>query len=367
MSACLIPALSVLPTPTDTAPPTVTNGEQDGLFHILSTVPDPRSRRGTRYPLAGLLTVAVCAVLAGASSFTAIVDWLHDLDDTTRARLGFGRHIPATTTMWRLLTRLDADQLATILARWLHTRTQPPATPHRPRHRRVITIDGKTMRAARQPDGSQVRLERIQRLLQRGRLENLPWPPHDEKPLAESVGFLASWGVLVPDGSSELAEPKVGWMSRAISFLAESSMVLASLEFEAIRQAVRLGQAQVTPAHLLLAVMALEDQVSSTRVRFAGRRSAMVNAPVLSQFGMTMREARPVVRDGIAEPSVGVQRRRAWRTNPRNPSWGISAARIADEARMDSTGLGSGALHLVAGRELLGVVGADPAQVLDEA
>jgi len=52
-----------------------------------------------RYPLAGLLAVAVCAVMAGASSVTAIADWLHDLDDIARARLGFLRGVPATTTM----------------------------------------------------------------------------------------------------------------------------------------------------------------------------------------------------------------------------------------------------------------------------
>jgi hypothetical protein len=46
-----------------------------------------------RYPLTGLLTLAVCAVVAGASSFTAIADWLHDLDDIARARLGFIRGI----------------------------------------------------------------------------------------------------------------------------------------------------------------------------------------------------------------------------------------------------------------------------------
>ena len=111
MSACPIQALSAVTTPTNTTPRAVTESEQCGLLHALSAVPDPRTARGVRYPLAGLLTVAVCAVLAGASSFTAIADWLHDLDDIARARLGFIRRIPATTTMWRLLTRLDADHL----------------------------------------------------------------------------------------------------------------------------------------------------------------------------------------------------------------------------------------------------------------
>ena len=157
MSACPISVLSAVTTPTDTSGPPVTDGEQAGLLRALSAVPDPRSPRGLRYPLAGLLAVAVCAVLAGASSVTAIADWLHDLDDISRARLGFRRGIPATTTIWRLLIRLDADRLATILAGWLRTRTQPDAPP-RPRYRQVITIDGKTLRGARRGDGRQVHL-----------------------------------------------------------------------------------------------------------------------------------------------------------------------------------------------------------------
>ena len=157
MSACPISVLSAVTTPTDTPACPVTDSERRGLLHALSSVPDPRSPRGLRYPLAGLLAVAVCAVMAGASSIAAIADWLHDLDDITRARLGFGRGVPATTTMWRLLIRLDADLVATVLAGWLHTRTRPVA-PQRPRYRKVIAIDGKTVRGARRGDGSQVHL-----------------------------------------------------------------------------------------------------------------------------------------------------------------------------------------------------------------
>ena len=157
MSSCPLPALSAVIHLSDAPPAPVTEGETTGLGDALSQVPDPRSPRGVRYPLTKLLTVAVCAVLAGASTFAAISDWLHDLDEITRARLGFTHGMPASTTMWRLLTGLDADLLATILAGWLHTRAQPPATPRR-RYRIVIAVDGKTLRAARRPDGSQIHL-----------------------------------------------------------------------------------------------------------------------------------------------------------------------------------------------------------------
>jgi hypothetical protein len=122
MSACPISVLSAVTTATDTPARPVTEGEQAGLLQLLSAVPDPHGRRGLRHPFAGLLAVAVCAVMGGASSISAISDWLHDLDDIARARLGLMRRVPATTTMWRLLIRLDADLLAAILAGWLRTR-----------------------------------------------------------------------------------------------------------------------------------------------------------------------------------------------------------------------------------------------------
>ena len=136
----------------------MTESEWAGLCDALSVVPDPRSPRGLRYRLAGLLTGAVCAVAAGACSVAAIADWLHDLDDIARARLGFVRGVPAMTTMWRLLIRLDADLLATVLAGWLRTRITPPDRLRRPRYRQVIAVDGKTVRGARRPDGRQVHL-----------------------------------------------------------------------------------------------------------------------------------------------------------------------------------------------------------------
>ncbi|MFF5235566.1 ISAs1 family transposase [Dactylosporangium sp. NPDC000521] len=157
MASSLIPGLVVTAPATETAPVPVTDREQHGLLHALAEVPDPRDPRGIRYPLTGLLAVAVCAVLAGASSFAAITDWLHDLDEHARTRLGFDRAVPVGTTVWRLLTRLDPGQLTTVLAAWLRARGQLRTARPR-RYRTVIAVDGKTLRAARRPGGGQVHL-----------------------------------------------------------------------------------------------------------------------------------------------------------------------------------------------------------------
>ncbi len=54
-------------------------GRATELVDLLARVPDPRDRRGVRYPLAGMLAVAVTAVLAGARSFAAIGDWAGEM------------------------------------------------------------------------------------------------------------------------------------------------------------------------------------------------------------------------------------------------------------------------------------------------
>jgi DDE_Tnp_1-associated/DDE superfamily endonuclease len=54
----------------------------------LASVPDPRARRGVRHRLTVVLTAAVCAVVAGCCSYTAIAEWVADLPEQTAGRLG---------------------------------------------------------------------------------------------------------------------------------------------------------------------------------------------------------------------------------------------------------------------------------------
>src|SRR6266542_4493140 len=123
----------------------------------VAAVPDPRDPRGTRYPLVSMLAVAVCAVLAGACTFAAVTDWVRDLDRPAWGRLGFTDRVPAATTVWRLLIRIDAEVLSQVLARWLRARATPVVVAGR-RWRLVIAVDGKVVRGARLPDGRQVHL-----------------------------------------------------------------------------------------------------------------------------------------------------------------------------------------------------------------
>lgn len=114
------------------------------LLVVLGSVADPRARRGVRHRVGAVLTAAVCAVLAGARSYTAIAEWARELPLPVRAWLGLGRRSPSESTIRRVLQRLDADALDRALGAWLTGQPQPVA-----RVRRVIAVDGKTVRGAR--------------------------------------------------------------------------------------------------------------------------------------------------------------------------------------------------------------------------
>lgn len=48
------------------------------LRHYLSWVPDPRSKHGRWYSLSGLLSVCAAAMLPGATTIEAVVEWAAD-------------------------------------------------------------------------------------------------------------------------------------------------------------------------------------------------------------------------------------------------------------------------------------------------
>ena len=122
-----------------------------GLAAVLSTVIDPRKRRGVRHGLVTLLSVAVCAVAAGARSFVAIAEWAADLPVEVAVALGISAAAPSESALRRLVQRLDPDRFDTAIGTWIQqlTRALPPAG-----RRRVLAVDGKTLRGSRTAEGA---------------------------------------------------------------------------------------------------------------------------------------------------------------------------------------------------------------------
>jgi predicted transposase YbfD/YdcC len=139
-------------------PLAVTDGDRRRLVEALAVVPDPRRRRGVRYPFLPLLSAAVCAMVTGARSFAAVGEWVADLPDTARASLGLAGPVPGATTIWRVLVAVDVDALQAAIGGWIrarldHLQALPEATARSGRRpRRVLAVDGKAMRATRHGD-----------------------------------------------------------------------------------------------------------------------------------------------------------------------------------------------------------------------
>jgi predicted transposase YbfD/YdcC len=122
---------------------TEATGGQPGLLGVLARVADPRHRRGVRHRLAGILGLALCAVVAGARSFTAIAEWAADADGQTLQVLGVMGAVPSESTFRRTLQRLDAGAFDDLAGAW----AQQASLPGRGQ-RRLIAVDGKTLRGS---------------------------------------------------------------------------------------------------------------------------------------------------------------------------------------------------------------------------
>lgn len=91
----------------------------------------------------------MAAVEPGRGSGVAIGQWVADTDADLPVSLGFrlGKG-PSESAIRRAFGRLDAAQLDAVLGAWMWTRTRVID------QRRVIAIDGKTIRGARTRDST---------------------------------------------------------------------------------------------------------------------------------------------------------------------------------------------------------------------
>jgi predicted transposase YbfD/YdcC len=146
------------------------------LLRRFAGISDGRSDQGRDHPVAVVLTLCAAAVLAGMRSFTAIAGWVADVPAELLAWLYLtptpGE--PSKTTLWRVLTGVDAAAVDAAIGSWLAERAQhapavavastaaraPDTDPTDPTDGELlaIAVDGKTVRGAVAADGAQVHL-----------------------------------------------------------------------------------------------------------------------------------------------------------------------------------------------------------------
>jgi hypothetical protein len=113
------------------------------LMELLEALHDPRSARGKRHPLPALLGLAVVAMLAGMTSYEAIVHYGKERGWEFLKLLGF-------TTGWglckatysRVFRRIDVADFEARVGLWIRGRLGPDDAPQ-------LNLDGKTARGSR--------------------------------------------------------------------------------------------------------------------------------------------------------------------------------------------------------------------------
>jgi hypothetical protein len=122
------------------------NAEQlNSLLDVFRKAPDPRDTN-TRYRIGPVLTLIAMALLAGRREIAEMARFATTLTQPQRRRLGLPRkkgtrafhEVPGYGVFYQVLTRMDPEAFATLLNRWLQSRsgTLPQA----------LALDGKMIR-----------------------------------------------------------------------------------------------------------------------------------------------------------------------------------------------------------------------------
>lgn len=116
------------------------------LVEALADVPDPRKRRGQRYPWIFLLTLVSAALASGQRHGRAIGQWVQEHAEPLRQALDWrGRALPSEATLRRVLRHID---LAALEDR-LRQLGEPLPTAPAPTQWQGVALDGKELRGVR--------------------------------------------------------------------------------------------------------------------------------------------------------------------------------------------------------------------------
>jgi hypothetical protein len=113
------------------------------LLELLEGIHDPRGAKGKRHPLSALLGLAVVGMLAGMTSYEAIVQYGKERGREFLYLLGFTRARGlCKATYSRVFRRIDVVEFEACVSRWIQARPETNDATH-------IAIDGKSARGSR--------------------------------------------------------------------------------------------------------------------------------------------------------------------------------------------------------------------------
>lgn len=103
-----------------------------------ASLTDPR-RKAVTHPLINIISIALCATIAGADDFVAMVAWAKEHRDWLAQFLDLSHGIPSHDRLNMIFRRLKPQEFERCLLSWL-------ATLHDTSAGKLIAIDGKTLR-----------------------------------------------------------------------------------------------------------------------------------------------------------------------------------------------------------------------------
>lgn len=109
------------------------------IMDHFQSLPDPRVDRTKEHRLTDILTIAICAVIAGADSWVAVERFGHAKMTWLQTFLALPNKIPSHDTFGRVFAALDPVAFAECFQNWIAKVAQATAG-------RLVAIDGKTLR-----------------------------------------------------------------------------------------------------------------------------------------------------------------------------------------------------------------------------
>jgi predicted transposase YbfD/YdcC len=116
----------------------MTSERSPRIDHHFANLADPRRAQVT-YPLINVVTIALCATIAGADDFVAMADWARQHKDWLGRFLDLSRGIPSHDRFNMIFRRLDPVEFERCLVSWLDAL-------HDASGGRLLAVDGKTAR-----------------------------------------------------------------------------------------------------------------------------------------------------------------------------------------------------------------------------
>ena len=121
------------------------------LLDILAEVPDPRHKKGKRYPLVSILALIVIGLMTGHKGYTSVATWAGSQPELIKA-LGFrSNKTPRASTLHNLLKRLDVVRLETSLTKWVFSKLEDFQV-FKTHRLQGVAIDGKELCGSKNPE-----------------------------------------------------------------------------------------------------------------------------------------------------------------------------------------------------------------------